>query len=241
MATLALPPTNRDGVTEKLMLKEGVRYRACATHPDYKRACSDPILVAGPASSTRVVFDAAGTHEGRIVSDKEIVEGRVYFVGPDGTVREDATVASGGSFTVHDAHFAPEYAVLTSRSHPLAVVHLPVDTGGRLEIPIASGPITSFDAVLSPSRSVAVITLQIGRTILPLTIVDRYLAQSGSRAILRTGRTAHFAGILADAPVFVVVGPGRLPENISLDALFFRPEYARLPRLQVQTAVIVIE
>lgn len=241
MAILAFPPTDGEGRSEKRMLEEGRRYRACATHAGYNRVCSEPIVLGEEPSSIRISLTPAGTHEGRLVSEKPFLGARVAFVDAQGNVREDVAVAPDGSFTSQQVHSAPEFAVLTSLSHPLAVIGLPVMTDERLELPLPSGPVTSFDVRLSPSRAAAVITLQIGTAIVPWTLVDRYLGQSGGRAVLRDGRAAHFAGVLESLPVFVVAAPSVLPPYVPLDALFHRPEAGQFPRLSVDGGVVTVE
>ena len=226
-------------------LPPNARAQVCGGHDGYRRTCLDPIQVASDETRT-VTVDLSRLDEfaGKVVSAQEIVGGFVFFVGPEGQVRDKAHVKRDGSFTLRTRLAGGEHAVLVSRSHPLTVVTALVRKEETLEITLPVAPVASFEVRALPPRD-ARIALEIGGRVVPWSILSEHQSMQRQENAIRIHQPVMLIqGVAATGPIVVLAGPplayaaADVPPNTDLSEL---PQYRALfQRLPVQGPVVEI-
>jgi hypothetical protein len=210
----------------------------CAAASQYRRHCSDRFSMAGIRNhGVTVALERKDSLHGRIVSPAQFAWGRIYFVGPDGVVREETALATDGTFVYSRKHEAPEYLVVASNA-PLFVSGLPMNSPEVLELALPAVRARELQVSIDPRspRGDALVGLFVGGLYVPGAALSVHQSARGFQSAVYGRGPLTIPAVLATGDVQVTIGPA--PQDVGktfpvgLDP-FLLPQYANVPRREV--------
>jgi len=210
----------------------------CAVASEYRRRCSERFSMAETKSrSITVSLEQKDNLHGRVVSTSAFDWGRIYFVGPDRTIQEEAALASDGTFSYSRKHQAPEYVVVVSNA-PLYVGPLPANPSETLEVSLPACAARELQVSIDPKSPLqdALVGLFVGGLYVPRAALSKHQGAHGFQSVVYGRGPLVVSPVLETGLVQVTLGPAPQEIGKTIPAVpdpFLLPQYATAPRREV--------
>jgi hypothetical protein len=207
----------------------------CAVAAQYRRRCSDRFSMADTKSrSVTVSLERKDNLRGRIIATSPFDWGRIYFVGPDRVVHEEAALAADGTFSYSRTHQAPEYIVVVSNA-PLYVGPLPSNPPETLEVSLPSCATRELHVSIDPRspQKDALVGLFVGGLYVPRAALSKHQGAHGFQSVVYGRGPLIVSSVLETGLVQVTLGPAPQDIGKTIPAVpdpFLLPQYATAPR-----------
>ena len=236
------PATKDDGTSTIRLLPPATRVRACAHLRDFKGLCSGPFtLAADERKDVRLALPRTGGAPGRVLVNRPVVLGLLYWISPDGRVTETRPVHDDGTFTYLLPHSAQEHLVLVAAGFPLQVIRgSGADGKEPLEVRVSPQPTRGFTIVPGTTVS-ARLALEIDGFVIPETVFGRYQARHRMPGQIQDAATVGVQDV-AGAQIVLLVGPptSYQPPGVARDSdLSMLPQFRATYRRFVVNGAIV--
>jgi hypothetical protein len=210
-------------------LPQDFMIRICASADHYEKKCIEPFVFDERKRSAEVKL-APLNRSGRIRTDHPLSPSwsAVFFVGPEGAIRERVSVRSDGAFDFRLPHAGPEYAVVASSDLPLFVVPLSETSTDTLEIAVPHVPVRTIELSIAPAtaKKDALIALSLDGRYIPQQALGGYQASHGYQGMI-LGHGPLLMPDLAANNIRVALGPtmSELPPNATIPDFVLDPMY----------------
>lgn len=183
--------------------------RFCAFAADYELTCSEPVALTRDAADREITLRLrrSSSRHGRVVAQRALIGGRLYWTAPDGTVTEAANVEPDGTFVLTRPHGASEHVAIASFSHSLLLAVPAASDSAEVVLDVPELPATAIRVELRNARpSPSLVALHLGGRHVP---VDALLYHQAARRLqyLLHGSALVIPDVAVQGPVSVTMGP----------------------------------
>jgi hypothetical protein len=233
--------TDAEGRAAFSNIPSGKALVLCATRESYVRTCGERMSPSDVKKGKATISLVRTLSRGRIVGHDG--SGLIAFVDELGQVTEEASVETGGTFSIQRVHTPREHVVYASTSRPLVLLPITAEalSGDELVFTLPSAPLRSFAVtVQGMSTKNGYVGLWIGGRYVPLDMLVFHGDSRGEDVVVERGRAVVIRDITETGPLAVAFVPDVPQAPGPFVDPFTRPEYRSVRRYTVAGPAMTI-
>jgi len=199
-----LGTTDNDGTLVAGRLAAEVPFTVCAGATGFRRTCREDVeLPRSGKKELKLSIEREETQSGRVVSDTPIVDGTLYAT-LGGSVLSHAKVDADGAFVLPTPPPAGAAFFLSASSQPLSVLQKSASEDPLL----LRVPVTFPRTFTVTAREAAPVTLLLGDTLVPVTVMLQHLGRYRQQYYVRPNEPITVYNVDGSQPITVILSRG---------------------------------